>query len=87
MFISKKSIVSSVLAFSAVSMLAMGAASADRVKVIVPPPVFLPQAEFRFDNGYYRTNEGHYYHYDADRSGWHYGRNHEEGVRYEHRHH
>ena len=70
-----------------VSLLVFGAgvAAADRV-VVGPPPVFIPEAEFQHDNGYYRTNDGRYYHYDKDRSGWHYGRNHEEGVRYERKH-
>ena len=64
-----------------------GVALADPPRVIIEPPFFVPEADFRHDNGYYRTSEGHYYHYDRDRSGWHYGRNHEEGVRYEHEHH
>lgn len=67
--------------------LALGAGVARADRVVVEPPVFFPAPEFHFDNGYYRTNEGHYYHYDHDRDGWHYGRNHREGVRYEERHH
>ena len=64
----------------------LGVASADPPRVIVETPLFYPRADFRFDNdGYYRTHEGHYYHYDKDRDGWHYGRNHEEGVRFESR--
>ena len=71
-----------------VSLLGFGAgvAAADRGGVIIEPPIFVPQSEFPTDNGYYRTNEGTYYHYDRDRNGWHYGRNHEEGLRYEHEH-
>jgi hypothetical protein len=60
-------------------------AAADRV-VIEEPRVFIPEVEFEREHGYYRTHEGHYYHYDKDRGGWHYGRNHEEGVRYERAH-
>ena len=63
-----------------------GVAQADGVRVVVPLPMFYPTPQFRYDNGYYRTNEGHYYHYDRDRDGWHYGRNHGEGERYERRH-
>jgi hypothetical protein len=62
-----------------------GLASADRV-VIEPPRIFVPEAEFEYGHGYYRTHEGHYYHYDKDRSGWHYGRTHAEGVRWEREH-
>ena len=46
----------------------------------------MPQEEFPYADGYYRTHEGRYYHYDRGRHGWHYGRNHEEGLRYEHEH-
>jgi hypothetical protein len=74
---------------SSLVTLAPGVALAQRV--VIEPPVFVPEVEFHHEDGYYRTHEGHYYHYDRDRSGWHYGRNHEEGVRYEHererRHH
>lgn len=60
-------------------------------RVVIEPPIFVPEADFHHEDGYYRTHDGHYYHYDRDRSGWHYGRNHEEGVRFEHererRHH
>ena len=70
-----------VIAFALVASLT-GAASAQRV--VIEPPVFVPEAEFHHEDGYYRTHDGHYYHYDHERSGWHYGRNHEEGVRYEH---
>ena len=75
-----------------VSLLGFGAgkAAADGPRVIIEPPppltLYYPHAEFNFENGYYRTNEGHYYHYDRDRDGWHYGRNHREGVRYERAH-
>lgn len=66
-------------------------ASAEPPRIVIEPPVFLPQTDFPYENGYYRTNEGHYYHYDHDRRGWHYGRNHDEGMRYEwereHHHH
>jgi hypothetical protein len=85
MFISKLRIVSTVLALSIVP-LAAGLAAADEVHVVVPAPFFIPQAEFRYEDGYYRTHEGHYYHYDRDRDGWHYGRDHREGVRWERRH-
>jgi hypothetical protein len=73
----------------AVTVLGFGAgrAEADGARVIIEPPVFYTHAEFPFENGYYRTHEGHYYHYDRDRAGWHYGRNHREGVRYEREHH
>jgi len=66
--------------------LGVGVARADGPRVVIEPPIFLPQTDFPYENGYYRTNEGHYYHYDRDRNGWHYGRNHEEGIRYEHEH-
>ncbi len=56
-------------------------------RVVVDPPVFYPEVDMRFDDGYYRTHDGHYYHYDRDRHGWHYGRTHAEGVRFEERHH
>jgi hypothetical protein len=73
-----------------VSLLAFGAgiagADRERDRVVIEPPIFVPEAEFQHENGYYRTNEGHYYHYDRDRSGWHYGRNHDEGTRYEREH-
>ena len=66
-------------------------AMADGPRVVVEPPIFVPQDNFAYDNGYYRTDDGRYYHYDRDRRGWHYGRNHEEGLRYErereHEHH
>ncbi len=66
-----------------------GVAAADRVVVEVPaPPVFVPRADFQFeDGGYYRTHDGHYWHYDHDRDGWHHGRSHREAVRDEERHH
>ena len=64
-----------------------GVAAADP-EIIVHAPFFYPRADFRYDDdGYYRTHEGHYYHYDRDRDGWHWGRNHREGMRYEERHH
>ena len=72
------------------SLLTFGSAAvADGPRVIIEPPVFVPQSDFAYENGYYRTREGHYYHYDNDRRGWHYGRNHDEGIRYEreHEHH
>jgi hypothetical protein len=63
-----------------------GVAAADPV-IVVDSPFFYPRAEFRFDDeGYYRTPTGRYYHYDHDRDGWHWGRNHREGMRYERRH-
>jgi hypothetical protein len=63
-------------------------ALADHVRVqVVEPRAFIAGPEFNYDGGYYRTREGHYYHYDKDRSGWHYGRNHDEGDRWERRHH
>jgi hypothetical protein len=64
----------------------LGVAAADGPRVIIEPRVFLPEAEFPVNDGYYRTNDGYYYHYDRDRHGWHYGRNHEEGLRYEREH-
>ena len=57
----------------------MGVAAADEVRVVFPVPFFFPQADFKYDDGYY-------YHYDRDRNGWHYGRNHRHGLRYERRH-
>ena len=53
-----------------------------------PPPgaLFVPTPQFEYSAGYYRTHGGHYYHYDKDRDGWHYGRDHAEGQRYEERH-
>ena len=84
MFVSKIRIGAAVLAWSALSMVGTGVVRAEGVRVVVePPPVFVPHAEFKFEDGYYRTHDGHYYHYDRDRDGWHYGRNHEEGMRYE----
>jgi len=85
---SKLRIVSAAVALAVLPVMG-GVASAQAVRVEVPaPPIFMPRAEFRFDNdGYYRTREGHYYHYDSDRDGWHYGRNHRDGVRWERRHH
>ena len=62
-----------------------GLAHADGVRVVVPLPFFVPAPQFEYD-GYYRTHGGRYYHYDRDRDGWHYGRNHGEGERYEWRH-
>jgi hypothetical protein len=87
MFASKFRVVSAALALSFLPVgLGAAVAHADGVRVIVPTP-FFPRADFRFDDdGYYRTHEGHYYHYDRDRDGWHYGRNHEEGSRFERRH-
>ena len=85
MLITKTRLVSAVLALFLVSVGA-GLAGAQVVHVEVPAPFFFPQADFRYDDGYYRTREGHYYHYDRDRDGWHYGRTHAEGVRYEKRH-
>jgi hypothetical protein len=61
-------------------------AAAAGVEVIVPAP-FYPRAEFNYEGGYYRTGDGHYYHYDRDREGWHHGRNHREGLRFDHRGH
>jgi hypothetical protein len=80
--------IAAVVVILAMTVLGFGAgrAEADGARVIIEPPVFYPHAEFPFENGYYRTNEGHYYHYDRDRAGWHYGRNHREGVRYERGH-
>ncbi len=48
--------------------------------LVVPGPVFFE----RYPNGYYVTPEGHYYHRD-DGDRWHYGRDHEEGLREERR--
>ena len=64
--------------------LGLGVAIADGPRVVIEPPIFFPQSEFPSQDGYYRTNDGNFYHYDRDRHGWHYGRNHEEGMRYEH---
>ncbi len=66
-----------------------GVALADRVVVEPPaPPIFFPRAEFQFDEGgYYRSHDGHYWHYDRDREGWHHGRSHREAMRDEERHH
>lgn len=64
-----------------------GSSAAAQVRVVVDPPIFVPRDDFRYEDGYYRTHDGHFYHYDRERNGWHYGRNHEEGVRYEHDHH
>jgi hypothetical protein len=71
-----------------VSLLGVGAgvAEAEGTRVIIEPPVFYPSADFHYGDGYYRTNDGHYYHYDKDRDGWHYGRNHREGMHYEEHH-
>ena len=54
---------------------------------LVPdPPIWIPDTEFTFeDGGHYITGDGHPYHYDHDRHAWHYGRTHEEGVRWEQR--
>jgi hypothetical protein len=80
------------IAFALVaSMTTFGAGRAAADRVVIEPPIFVPEVEFHHEDGYYRTHDGHYYHYDHERNGWHYGRNHEEGVRYEHererRHH
>jgi hypothetical protein len=56
------------------------------VQIVVDPPVFVPTVGFEYGNGYYRTHDGHYYHYDRDRDGWHYGRDHRAGERWERRH-
>jgi hypothetical protein len=85
MLVTKARVASAALALFILSAGA-GIAAADGVHVVVPAPFFFPQADFHYDDGYYRTNEGHYYHYDRDRDGWHYGRNHAEGQRYEKRH-
>lgn len=61
-------------------------AHAGAVIVRSQPPVFIAGPEFDYDGGYYRTREGHYYHYDRDRNGWHYGRNHRDSDRRERRH-
>ena len=87
MFVSKLRLISTVVALSILPVLG-GIAVADEVRVEVPgPPIFFPRAEFKYDNGYYRTHEGHYYHYDTDRDGWHYGRDHRAGQRWERDHH
>lgn len=69
--------------------LGAGLARADRPRVNIevgPPPIFYPEERFPYNGGYYTTPDGNYYHYDRDRHGWHYGRNHVEGLRWEHRH-
>jgi hypothetical protein len=87
MSIFKVCIVSAALSLSLASVGARVAA-ADPPSVVVEAPFFYPRAEFRYDDdGYYRTRDGHFYHYDRDRDGWHWGRTHREGMRYEDRHH
>ena len=87
MFDSKMRIVLTVMALSILPVgVGAGVATAREAHVFVPIPIFFPQADFRYDDGYYRYHTGHYYHYDRDRDGWHYGRNHDEGMRYEKRH-
>jgi hypothetical protein len=87
MSVSKMGVLSAALALSILPMgMAAREAAADEVQVVFPVP-FFPRADFQFEDGYYRNSHGHYYHYDHDRDGWHYGRNHEEGMRYERRHH
>ncbi len=49
------------------------------------PPLVYPESDFRYEQGYYRTNNGHYYHYDKDQRAWNYGRNHQEYVHEEQR--
>lgn len=63
-----------------------GIAEADGIRVVLPAPFFVPGPQFNYQGGYYRTREGHYYHRDSDRDGWHYGRNHRDGERWESRH-
>jgi hypothetical protein len=66
----------------------VGLAMADPPGVVVEVPFFYPTGAFRYDDdGYYRTHDGRYYHYDRDRDGWHWGKNHREGLRYERSHH
>jgi hypothetical protein len=69
--------------------LGAGLARADRprVNVEITPPGFYPETQFPYNGGYYTTPDGYYYHYDRDRHGWHYGRNHIEGLRWERREH
>ena len=62
----------------------LGTAIADPPHIVIEPPqIFLPGAPPPLERGYYQTPEGYYYHYDADRRGWHYGHNHDEGLRYD----
>ncbi len=78
-----KLLVSAAVAFSVV----FGAGlSAMADEVIVTSHPFYARSEFPTEHGYFRTDDGHYYHYDKDRDGWHHGRNHREGVRRD-RHH
>ena len=88
MFASKLRLVFTMLALSILPAgVGIGVAAAEGARVVVvAPPIFFPHADFNYDGGYFRTREGHYYHYDRDRDGWHYGRNHDEGVRYERGH-
>ncbi|MBF0493433.1 MAG: hypothetical protein HQM15_11725 [Deltaproteobacteria bacterium] len=60
-------------------------ARAADVRIGIGLPLFYPEPEFRYDQGYYRTRDNHYYHYDEDRRGWHYGRSHKEGLKEEER--
>jgi hypothetical protein len=64
-----------------------GVAQADGVVIHVPSPFFFPTPQFEYGDGYYyRHADRRYYHYDRDRDGWHYGRNHRDGMRFEARH-
>lgn len=85
MSILKVCVASAALSLS-LATVGVGVVSAD-ADLVVDPPFFFPRAEFRYyDDGYYRTHDGHFYHYDRDRDGWHWGRNHREGMRYEESH-
>jgi hypothetical protein len=48
------------------------------------PPLVVPGPALfeRYPNGYYVTPDGHYYHRDEGER-WHYGRDHQEGLREE----
>ena len=86
MFVSKMRFMFVLLAASVLTVgLGAGVAAADPVHVVVQTP-FFSRAEFRQDDGYFRTGNGQYYHYDRDRDGWHHGRNHREGLRFDRRH-
>lgn len=72
--------------FLAAAGLGTARADHDRDRDRGEPEIFIPHSSFRFEDGYYRTNRGHNYHYDRDREGWHYGRDHREGMRWEEKH-
>jgi hypothetical protein len=61
-----------------------GPVYAASIDVHIGDPVYIPADQFIYD-GYYRTRDGRYYYYDNDHRAWHWGRDHDEGRRWESR--